>query len=74
MKIIRNYATEIISSMSDRDLISILLQLIQSIQYDAIDESSMAQHLITRSQENQQIAIFFYWYLKTENDYVPAPK
>lgn len=65
MKIIRDYATDIISKMSDGDVISILLQLIQSIQYDVIDQSSMASHLIERSKSNKQIAIFIYWYLKT---------
>ena len=68
MKIIRDYATDIISKMPDSDIFSILLQLIQSIQYDVIDQSSMASHLIERSKSNKQIAIFIYWYLKTENE------
>ena len=67
MKIIRDYATEIIAGMQDKELVSILLQLIQTIQYDAIGESLMATHLIESSKTNAQIAIYVYWYLKTES-------
>ena len=68
MKIIRDYATEIIASMQDKEIVSILLQLIQTIQYDAIGESLMATYLIERSKSNAQIAIYVYWYLKTESE------
>lgn len=54
--------------MPDKEIISILLQLIQSIQYDSVGESSMAQHLLNRSKRNKQIAIFFFWYLRTESE------
>ena len=39
---------------ADKEFISILLQLIQSIQYDTIGESSMAQHLLKRSKRNKR--------------------
>jgi hypothetical protein len=54
--------------MSDQHIIAILLQLIQSIQYDAINQSSMATHLLERSAKNKQIAILVFWYLKTETE------
>lgn len=43
MKTIRDYGTEIISSLNGASFTSILLQLIQTIRYDVIGDSSMAR-------------------------------
>lgn len=67
MKIIRDYATEIISGVSEDIFKSILLQLIQTVRYDLNGDSSMARLIIEKSLAIEQVAVFTYWFLKTES-------
>ena len=70
MKIIRDYATDIISNLHGENFTSILLQLIQTIRYDATGDSSMARLINEKALEDKQIAVFAYWYLCTEAEIV----
>jgi hypothetical protein len=65
MKLIRDYATEIISGVSEQIFKSILLQLIQAIRYDAYGDSSIVRLIIEKSLVIDEVAVFTYWFLKT---------
>lgn len=73
MKLIREYATDIISTLTGVSLSSILLQLIQTIRYDAIGDSAMARLVNQKALEDKQIAVLAYWYLCTEAETVKEP-
>lgn len=70
MKLIRDYATEIISGVSEQIFKSILLQLIQAIRYDAYGDSSIVRLIIEKSLVIDEVAVFTYWFLKTESETV----
>lgn len=65
MKVIRDYATEIISDLSEEIFKSILLQLIQTIRYDANGDSAMSRLIIEKSLQYDQIGVITYWFLNT---------
>jgi hypothetical protein len=66
LKGIRDYATQIISGVSEEIFKSILLQLVQSVRYDIKGSSAMAQLIIQKSLAVEQIAVSAYWFLSTE--------
>ncbi len=70
MKLIRDYATEIISGVSEQIFKSILLQLIQAIRYDAYGDSLIVRLIIEKSLVIDEVAVFTYWFLKTESETV----
>lgn len=74
MKLIRDYATDIISGVNEEIFKSILLQLIQTIRYDAYGDSSIMKLIIEKSLVIDQVAVFTYWFLKTESEAAKEPK
>jgi hypothetical protein len=66
MKGVRDYATQIISGVSEDIFKSILLQLIQSVKYDMKGNSAMSRLIIEKSLAIDQIAVSTYWFLNTE--------
>lgn len=46
MKIIREYAVNILSDCTDKQLCDYMLQLVQALRYEAFDNSALANMLI----------------------------
>ncbi|CAI5757450.1 unnamed protein product [Candida verbasci] len=75
---LRKLAVERLSIASSEELLLYLLQLVQALKYESLiykqkgDEESLtsplANFLIESAVENEQLGIFFYWYVKVENE------
>jgi hypothetical protein len=74
LKIIRNYAVEILNNLSNEELSSILLQLVQTLRYDDLDGGKLFVFLTKRALESEEVAISLYWYLRCESESPEIPK
>ncbi len=64
---IREYAVRCLKDMSESDLKSYLLQLVQALKYEPYHDSPLANFLITRAlQYRSSIGQLFFWHLKAE--------
>ena len=74
MKAIRQYAVNILSESSNKQLCDFMLQLVQALRYECFQDSSLASMLTERSLQHRQVATLYYWYLRAESEYIPNPK
>jgi hypothetical protein len=63
---IRDYAVSCLSSVKDKELQLYLLQLVQSLRYEAHHDSALARFLLSRALQNKLLGQFFFWHLKSE--------
>ena len=65
---VRAYAVRCLYSLSDKEIQSMIPQLIQSLKKDMYLSSSLSIFLLSRAFSNPNIGNTFYWYLSSEMD------
>jgi len=64
---LRAYAVECLDTISDEQLESYLLQLVQVLKYESHHSSPLVQFLIDRALQNEvRIGVPLFWYLKVQ--------
>eukprot|EP01025_Chloroclados_australasicus_P004742 TRINITY_DN11257_c0_g5_i1.p1 TRINITY_DN11257_c0_g5~~TRINITY_DN11257_c0_g5_i1.p1 ORF type:complete len:871 (-),score=117.28 TRINITY_DN11257_c0_g5_i1:1332-3944(-) len=64
---VRSYAVNVLSkNADDEDIKSYLLQLVQALRYENEDCGTLAKFLVSRAQNNPQLAILLHWFLCVE--------
>jgi len=65
--IVRAYAVDCLSALTDADLSDILLQLTQVLKYEPFHDSALARFLLRRALASKEIiGVQLFWYLKAE--------
>ncbi|KAL9644212.1 hypothetical protein ABK040_005673 [Willaertia magna] len=74
VKIVRDYAVEILRKSNDEEILDVLLQLVQALRYELdnsnirLHECELAKFLLERAQNNFYIANNLNWYLSVETE------
>ena len=63
---VRNFAVSCLCSLSDNDLSTVLLQLVQAVKHEQYHSSSLANYLILSAARSSFIAHQMYWYAEAE--------
>eukprot|EP00762_Andalucia_godoyi_P004278 ANDGO_05487.mRNA.1 Phosphatidylinositol 3-kinase 1 len=64
---IRAYAIDCLNRLSNRELASVLLQLVQVLKYEAHNDSPLARFLVKRgAQSPDEVGHILFWHLKAE--------
>ncbi len=64
---VRRYAVKILSELSDNELKSLLLQLVQTLKFELYHDSALARFLIERSLKSTHlIGHVLFWHMKSE--------
>lgn len=64
--VVRAYAVSRLESLSDDQLVDILLQLVQALKFEPNLDCALARFLLHRSMRSKLIGHFLFWYLKAE--------
>ena len=65
-KHVRNHAVEFLKTLSDEEVNSVVLQLVQALRYEAEDTSALSDFLLERAQSNDVISSSVFWHLCSE--------
>eukprot|EP01104_Vermistella_antarctica_P019415 TRINITY_DN758_c2_g3_i1.p1 TRINITY_DN758_c2_g3~~TRINITY_DN758_c2_g3_i1.p1 ORF type:complete len:2061 (-),score=458.91 TRINITY_DN758_c2_g3_i1:628-6810(-) len=64
---VREYAVDCLRQMSDRDLVNVLLQLVQVLKYEVYHDTALSRFLLQRALKNKRrVGHAFFWHLKSE--------
>eukprot|EP00043_Microstomoeca_roanoka_P011821 m.111667 g.111667 ORF g.111667 m.111667 type:complete len:1032 (-) comp15307_c1_seq1:217-3312(-) len=63
---IRAHAVQYLEPISDDQLLSYLLQLVQVLKYESYLDCDLARFLLRRALRSQRIGHFFFWHLRSE--------
>ena len=63
---VRSHAVSFLRSLSDEEINSIVLQLVQALRYEAADESPLSKFLLERARCNDIICSSVFWHLCSE--------
>eukprot|EP01147_Barroeca_monosierra_P009776 gene9776-1976_t len=63
---IRLHAVQYLEPISDDQLLSYLLQLVQVMKYESYLDCDLARFLLRRALKSQRIGHFFFWHLRSE--------
>lgn len=67
--IVRNFAVKILKNATENELLNILLQLVQALQYEKdMRICFLSEFLIERANSSFLVAHYFFWYLQVEID------
>ncbi len=64
--VVRSYAVARLDTMSDDDLEPVLLQLVQTLRFEAYHNSSIARFLLRRALHNRRVGLALFWQLAAQ--------
>ena len=67
-KPIREHAVKSLEKLTDKELIFILLQLVQAYKYEDYEDSHLKTFLINKAVKNMEVAVYLHWQLNLEKD------
>lgn len=63
---VREYAVSRLQEAENEQLLSYLLQLVQTLRYESVGDAPLTTFLIERAVSDTQLGNFFHWYLTVE--------
>lgn len=63
---VRQFACNCLDQLSDRELTTYLLQLVQALKFECYVDNSLVKLLLERAWNNRMVGHFFFWFLRAE--------
>ncbi|XP_024539412.1 phosphatidylinositol 3-kinase 1 [Selaginella moellendorffii] len=61
---VRNYAVSVLENLSNEEICSFLVQLVQALHYEPRIESALLQFLVNKASVDQSLGYYLYWHIK----------